>query len=259
MVETNVSNDKKWLILDLDHTLIHSTTTPPAGINPDLGLDFPDYETYWVKKRPYLDTFLAKVGKHYNLCLFTAGKRCYAEPILAHLMSSTHFCQVMCWENVTQFGDGSYFKDLSKLNIDLEQAILVDDQENITFQVDNHLLIEQFWQGNDHDVELAFLADFLLLICGDKNLKRSAKGWQRFRLQVTPLVAIHALRHSGIPNTPYREAYQNSTLAEGSSPTEIATELNASDFVLRERKGCSCTLRGKLVEYILPCFQGCLA
>ena len=71
------------LVLDLDETLVHCTTTPIP--NPDLV--FPvefngeKFQVY-VLKRPFLEQFLQAVSKLFEVVIFTASQQIYADALL---------------------------------------------------------------------------------------------------------------------------------------------------------------------------------
>ena len=75
---------KKTLILDLDETLVHSTTeklNDTFDLSVDVQLD--DYQTrLWVSKRPFLDHFLETVSQWYTLVIFTASMQQYADAVI---------------------------------------------------------------------------------------------------------------------------------------------------------------------------------
>lgn len=112
---------KKELVLDLDETLVHSTTEWAVSYHFTVTVKLPcdvlageadvlqtsekqqqqqcfsqqrhEQEeqkpgedlypaVFYVTKRPHLDTFLKKVSKWYNLSVFTSSLRAYAEPVI---------------------------------------------------------------------------------------------------------------------------------------------------------------------------------
>ena len=89
------------LVLDLDETLVHASSSPglPARLHGgqalpfDLQLDLgpgrggsrastPASTTVYVWKRPHLDLFLAEAARYFELVVVTAGKRRYASPVI---------------------------------------------------------------------------------------------------------------------------------------------------------------------------------
>ena len=71
------------LILDLDETLLHSSIVPL----PTYDIVFPvhfnsvNYQVY-VRKRPHMDYFMNKVSQWFEIIVFTASQRVYAETLL---------------------------------------------------------------------------------------------------------------------------------------------------------------------------------
>jgi hypothetical protein len=103
---------KLSLVLDLDHTLVHATADPRAGqfyekddvrtlrLPTMEGMHqtaapsgAPMFMQHHVKLRPHINTFLQSVTKDYELTVYTAGTRQYAEEITIvlcrHLVGST--------------------------------------------------------------------------------------------------------------------------------------------------------------------------
>ena len=68
------------LVLDLDETLVRCTEEKPEKY--DFVIKISINEIYYVNKRPYLDEFLNFCSIHFNLILFTAAKKIYADLIL---------------------------------------------------------------------------------------------------------------------------------------------------------------------------------
>ena len=183
---------RKTLVLDLDETLVHSTedwalnydftvslhlrTTDGSGLfrrlrTPPFFLTFlifpfPSFFSFpffavvpvvfYVQTRPYLMHFLKKVSRWYDVCVFTASVRAYAEPLIAKLdpdhkrFRATYF-RDSC--KVDSFGHAT--KDLEALNFDLSRTILLDDSgDRATCNKDNVIPLRP-WMGDDaYDEEL---------------------------------------------------------------------------------------------------------
>ena len=78
------------LALDLDETLVHCTVEPIA--KPDLTFPVTFNGTFYqvyVRKRPYLDYFLETVSKSFEVVVFTASQKVYAD-VLLDLLDPEH-------------------------------------------------------------------------------------------------------------------------------------------------------------------------
>lgn len=77
---------RKVLVLDLDETLVHASVS--GGADCDLITEvFLQGRSclYYVKKRPHVDTFLETVARWYQLAIFTASVREYADAVISWL------------------------------------------------------------------------------------------------------------------------------------------------------------------------------
>jgi len=140
---------KKTLVLDLDETLIHSTSRPlssATGGTGVLGLGglfgkrsqgaghmveviLNGRSTlYHVYKRPFVDYFLRKVSGWYTLVIFTASMQEYADPVIDWLDGGRGlFSRRFFRESCTQQQGGSYSKDLAVVDEDLSRIFLIDN------------------------------------------------------------------------------------------------------------------------------------
>ncbi|GAA6036464.1 hypothetical protein JCM8097_003520 [Rhodosporidiobolus ruineniae] len=134
----------KTLVLDLDETLIHSTSRPYGkgrggrGGGSGKGLKTRVVEVvlegrstvYTVYKRPWVDFFLRKVSSWYTVVIFTASLPEYADPVIDWLdggdgrggMIGPRLFRADCLAR-----NGSYVKDLSVVDPDLSRVCLVDN------------------------------------------------------------------------------------------------------------------------------------
>lgn len=97
------------LVLDLDETLVHCTVDPID--NPDLvfpvQFNFNTYQVH-VRLRPHLQTFLEKIKGKFEVIIFTASQKVYADTLLdlidpgkLHVGSSDCFGSVL-FSQITQ-------------------------------------------------------------------------------------------------------------------------------------------------------------
>lgn len=85
---------RKVLILDLDETLVHSTPIEPFPqfvhlyqYSIDIYIDNTQC-TFYVSERPHLKEFMRKVCEWYEVVIFTASVRNYADPVIDKLECS---------------------------------------------------------------------------------------------------------------------------------------------------------------------------
>lgn len=74
----SVITQKKLLVLDLDETLVHTTTEAIEDYDYKFEQPCCDGEafiTVYVRQRPFLNTFLECLSNHYELAIFTAGQK----------------------------------------------------------------------------------------------------------------------------------------------------------------------------------------
>lgn len=154
------------LVLDLDETLVHCTVDADQCPNPDLTFtvefNAQDYVVF-VKQRPHLLEFLKRVSKKFEVIIFTASQRVYANTLLNLIDPSGKLIQHRMFRESCLPIEGNYLKDLHVLGPSrpLERAILVDNSPHaFSYNVDNGVPIES-WFDNMHDTELMKLECFL--------------------------------------------------------------------------------------------------
>jgi len=155
------------LVLDLDETLVHCTVEPIP--NPDMV--FPvefggvEYQVH-VRKRPHLERFLRRASADFEVIVFTASQKVYADELLDRLDPEGKYIKHRMFRESCLPVEGNYLKDLNVLGRDLGQAVLVDNSPHaFGYQVDNGIPIES-WFDDPNDTELVKLEAFLGLLVG---------------------------------------------------------------------------------------------
>ncbi|KAF3777279.1 CTD small phosphatase-like protein [Nymphaea thermarum] len=123
--------DRKTVVLDLDETLVHSTSDQPPEkydfvVRPVIdGAPL----TFYVVKRPGVDRLLEEIGKDYEIVVFTAGLMEYASLVLDQLDSRGLISHRLYRDSCKEV-EGRLVKDLSRLGRDLGRVVIVDDNPN---------------------------------------------------------------------------------------------------------------------------------
>ncbi|KAJ3788457.1 NLI interacting factor-like phosphatase [Lentinula aff. detonsa] len=137
-------HSQKTLVLDLDETLIHSTSRPISTTSSSGLFGFgarkggPGHVVevmlggrstlYHVYKRPFVDFFLRTVSGWYTLVIFTASMQEYADPVIDWLDAGRGILGNRLFrDSCTQLPNGSYTKDLSIIEADLARVCLIDN------------------------------------------------------------------------------------------------------------------------------------
>lgn len=155
---------KPTLVLDLDETLVHSTraanTAPPSLGGTSLTVTV-DGVVYLVAKRPHVDEFLSMVAQWFNLVVFTASLRGYADPVVDLLGPPLSTARRMYRSACTKRHDGGYVKDLDLLGLPSHKVVVLDNSPvSFSNHRDNAILISG-WTNDVNDRELLHLLPFL--------------------------------------------------------------------------------------------------
>jgi Dullard-like phosphatase family protein len=148
----------KTLVLDLDQTLIGQSRRVIPDRAPLLAFD-----GVFIYKRPHVDEFLASVRERFDLFIFTASERAYADPIVRALCPFIDELHRLYFSSVDEI-DGKLKKDLTLFNRGLNKVVMIDDNTGVhSFFPDNVILVRP-WCGDVldfADTELAGLIPVL--------------------------------------------------------------------------------------------------
>jgi len=139
---------RKTLVLDLDGTLINRAQKEDGpGTTPSC--------------RPHLQKFLRRASRMFEIVVFTASQREYADKMLDSIDPNGQYIKYRLYRDSCVFWEGNYLKDLTMLGRDLARTAIIDNSpQAFGFQVDNGVPIAS-WYGDKEDGELLKLIPFL--------------------------------------------------------------------------------------------------
>jgi len=147
------------LVLDLDETLIHSTTSKRYAKSCDFSLRIGGSLTkrgvkFYVFKRPNVEEFLKRVCEWYEVVIFSGSSADYVNAIMKRLDPDRRCTHILSREHCVHAGRGCFVRDLSLLGRDPRHTIIVSNSVvAFGFQPENAIKIPSF---------LASPADFQL-------------------------------------------------------------------------------------------------
>ena len=145
------------LVLDLDETLVNVKI---SKTNSNQGC---------LLFRPGLDDFLEHLSEWYEIVIFTAATKDYADAILDEIdLNGNLFAYRLYREHTTIIGN-DYVKDISLIGRDLDKTVIVDNMaQNFKLQKENGILIHSFWGDDEYDVALIELEKILKKVAQEK-------------------------------------------------------------------------------------------
>lgn len=114
---------KITLVLDLDETLVHCSVEPipkPDVIFPVL-FNGVNYQVH-VRKRPYLDFFLENIAPYYEVVLFTASQKVYADKLCEYIDPKQNMIRHRLFRDSCLCVQGNYIKDIDVLGRDMKSV-----------------------------------------------------------------------------------------------------------------------------------------
>ncbi|ETW02789.1 hypothetical protein H310_05278 [Aphanomyces invadans] len=168
---------KKCLVLDLDETLVHSSFKPI--LNPDyvipVEIEGHVHQVY-VAKRPGVDEFMRKMAEFYEIVVYTASLSKYADPLLDQLDTHKVIRFRLFREHCVHY-EGSYVKDLSLIDRDITQSIIIDNSPmSYLFHPRNAIGCSSFIDDMD-DRELDSITNFLTEIRAVDDVRNHCHKW----------------------------------------------------------------------------------
>ena len=147
-------NNKNFsLVLDLDETLVHfkeKLSNEGNGI---------------LRIRPGIPEFFEKVGKYYELIIFTTATQDYADILIDAIEADKIYFEHRFYRNHAIIINNDFVKDLTRIGRPLDKIIIIDNMpQNFRLQKENGIMINPFWGEDIYDTALFDLIPILINI-----------------------------------------------------------------------------------------------
>ena len=135
----NIEKTTYTLVLDLDETLVHFFFTPSGG-------------SFLI--RPYCFKFLEDMSKIFEVAIFTAATKDYADSILDIIDPNKKLINHRLYRHHTSIREMCFVKDLTKIGRNLNRCLIIDNiADNFKFQPNNGIQCTT-WNDDMRDTQL---------------------------------------------------------------------------------------------------------
>ena len=170
------------LVLDLNETLIN------------FKIDSSNESEGVLRVRPGIYEFLEKVGKYYEIIVFTVSTQDYADLIIDAIEESKIYFDYRLYRQHTVILNNDFVKDLSRLGRPIDKIIIVDNMiQNFRLQKENGINIRTFWGEDPYDTALFDLMDILIKIAKEGGDVRI--GLRKYRDEIVRKVTSNISKH----------------------------------------------------------------
>ena len=133
----------------------------------------------YVTKRPNVDQFLIEMAKHYEIVVYTASLNKYAD-VLLDLLDPHRTIRTRLFRESCVYYEGNYVKDMSLINRDLSQAIIIDNSPaSYLFHPENAIDCSSFIDDMS-DRELDQIGRFLVGIKDVDDVRGMVNLWRHW-------------------------------------------------------------------------------
>ena len=184
-----LENTTYTLVLDLDETLVHFFYTPSGGM---------------FLIRPFCLKFLEEMSEKFEIVIFTAALKNYADSILDLLDPNKKLIKYRLYRQHVSLSGITFCKDLSKIGRDLGRTIIVDNlEDNFKLQPNNGIHIWT-WLDDMKDTQLEDLGKILIDLVSKnpsdvipiiKKLKEDINKKTRNNMNINPFKGVDIIKY----------------------------------------------------------------
>ena len=177
------------LVLDLDETLVHFFYTPSGGM---------------FLIRPFCMKFLEEMAEKFEIVIFTAALKNYADSILDILDPNKKLIKYRLYRQHVSLSGITFCKDLSKIGRDLGRTIIVDNlEDNFKLQPNNGIHIWT-WLDDMKDTQLDDLGKILKDLVSNnpndirpiiKKFKEDINKKMRNNMNINPFKGVEIIKY----------------------------------------------------------------
>lgn len=183
-LELGKKTKEKTLILDMDETLVAAKFEgkEPKNFKRSFSFDFSGTQIH-VRLRPFLSDALEKLGQLYEIVVFTAGVKDYADPILDKIDPDNTIFKKRMYRTECIKVEQFFIKDLDViLDRGKDSMVLVDNSIlSFAFDIPNGVPINSFMGDEEDDRDLLYLVSFLEEAFYQSNIQKACED--SFKLQ----------------------------------------------------------------------------
>jgi len=172
--KTAGKHEKYVLVLDLDETLVHTTDRAVPSYDCRVEISSPVNQSkprvFYVLKRPFLDLFLTQMSMHFEIVVFTASIRRYADAVI-DLIDPNGYIAKRCFRPDCTPKGAHFVKDISKVSSDLAKVVIVDNSPICYSNHPDNAVPIPAWFNDPDDTALLSLIPFLIALRSTKDVR----------------------------------------------------------------------------------------
>lgn len=166
--------NKKTIVFDLDETLVHCIDGCVEEADIIVNIHFPNGETVdaGVNIRPFARECLQEAAKYFEVIIFTASHKYYADAVLDYLDPQNEYISFRLYRENCIVIEGMHIKDLRILkDRKLKDTVIVDNcAYSFAYQLENGIPIIS-WYDDPTDRELYNLMDYLKVLATAEDIR----------------------------------------------------------------------------------------